>query len=62
MFKKNKPEIIQPELALDPKEKSDKPKTPKKSKKPAYEGSRFGSLILLILTVLVSLAFYFSGS
>lgn len=41
----------------------DQPKQPKQPKQPPvkYAGSRFSSLILLVVTVLISLFFYASG-
>lgn len=49
--------LDKPNLPPLESDKKSKPKNPL----PKYEGSRFSSLVLLIVTVLISLAFYASG-
>ncbi|MFC1654003.1 hypothetical protein ACFL1M_04115 [Patescibacteria group bacterium] len=40
----------------------EEPKKAKKKKKKSYEGSRWGALVLLIVSVVLSLGFYFYGT
>jgi hypothetical protein len=44
-----------------PLEPNLKPKSKPKAASAKYEGSRFSSLLLLIVTILISLAFYAAG-